>query len=361
MLYEIDEHESNRITIVKGLLIVLVVFIHSYREEVTFLEGNVILSVPVWLEWLKYTLSQVIARCAVPAFFLISSILLYRKEFTWKQNMVKKMNTILVPYLLLNSFWILFFYFAQFIEFSDLYLVTPQSQIGQWGLIGWLDAYFGNFIDEYPALYPMWFLRDLFLLNAAALLIKKCVDAFPRLVLLLIAAMWLLPIPIPLIGGTELSGQSVVFFILGYYVVKYDLHIRQLDAWRGSAFILLYTGAVLLAVATREYVFHYTICHITILIGIVGIARLSRRLEAGAGKACYMRFARYSFCVFAFHEMGLTIMTKLLTQWLPQNAWVQLLEYLVLPILIICICVGFGMALRRIAPGFYQVLVGRRI
>ena len=209
---------------------VLVVLVHAYREEITFVDGNVQLRAAPWLEWGRYIVSQVVARAAVPAFFLISSVLLYRREFTWKQNMSKKVYTLLIPYVILNSCWILFFYFAQFFDFTLPYFVTPQSKIAEWGILGWLDAYFGNFIDEYPVLYPTWFLRDLLLLNAAATGIKKCVDAFPGITLAVIGCLWLLPFSIPFIGGTELSGQGVVFFVLGYYIVKYDLHMEQLDS-----------------------------------------------------------------------------------------------------------------------------------
>lgn len=360
MAYEIDQQESDRITILKGILIVFVVFIHSHRESVSFLEGNVTLIASTWLEWLKYLVSQVIARGAVPAFFLLSSILLYRREFTWKKNMNKKLNTILVPYIFLNSFWILFFYFAQYTEFGNPYLVSPQSRIREWGVIGWLDAYLGNFVDDYPALYQTWFLRDLFILNVFALFIKRCVDRFPKLILCVVTCIWLLPIPLPFIGGGELSGQSFVFFLLGYYIVKYDLHIRNCDRIPTLPLFVLYLSSIALTAMTRFSLLGYTCHHITILIGILCLAKISHSIEQGAFRNIYIWFSGHSFFIFAFHEMTLTIITKLLTRRIPQTVWVQFLEYIGLPIVVILLCIIGSIVVRKFLPGFYQMITGGR-
>lgn len=359
-MYVIDKKTSERITILKGLLMVFVVLIHAYREEVTFVGGSVQFHTAPWLYWMRYLVSQVIARAAVPAFFLISSVLLYRRDFTWKENMSKKVNTLVVPYVILNSFWILFFYFAQFFDFTLPYFVTPQSKIAEWGFLGWLDAYFGNFIDEYPVLYPTWFLRDLFLLNILAVGIKKCVDAFPRLMLGIAACLWLLPLSIPFIGGTELSGQGIVFFILGYYVVKYDIKMEQLDRVPYVAVLTLYVVLVGSAVWLHNTAFGYTLNHITILCGVLCFFRFSRLFVESKRKAWYMRFARHSFFIFAFHEMLLTIVTKLMVRNVVQTTGVQLVEYVGIPLLIIVVCVLFSMFVGRYLPFVYYVVSGNR-
>lgn len=360
MVYEIDKKTSERINILKALLMVLVVFIHSYREQITFIEGNVVLKAPQWLETTKYVISQIIARSAVPAFFMISAVLLYRKEFTWKHNMFKKANTILVPYIFLNSFWILFFFFAQKSRFAAAYFVTPQSHVAQWGITGWLDAYLGNFIDPYPLLYPTWFLRDLFVLNIFAVVIKKCVDAFPRLVLLAVGCMWLFPIPVPIIGGGKLSGQSFVFFILGYYVVKYNIRMESLEKWSTWFISTLYAILVMLTFISRSMSFGYTIRNLTLAVGIVWIVKISQVVSDGLMKEQLLAFARHSFFVYAFHEMGLTILTKIVTRWVNMTWQIQVFEYFGLPVLIIGICVLTSSIMRTVMPGFYGILTGYR-
>lgn len=360
MDYVIDKKTSDQITILKGLLMVLVVFIHSYREEVTFLEKNIVMITPEWFERVRYFVSQVLARAAVPAFFILSSVLLYRKEFTWKENMKKKIKSILIPYFLMNGFWIFFFYVAQYIDFTIPYLTGPQSRIEKWGLIGWLDAFFGNFVDDYPALYPMWFMRDLFLLNVFAVLVKKCVDKVPLFVLAVISAIWLFPIPLPYIGGMELSGQGIVFFILGYYVVKYRIQISEMCRMKGRWLIVAYLICAGMTAYMRNSEYHYTMLHITILAGILLLFKISWYMERSRRKPFYMWFASYSFSIFAFHEMGLTILTKLLARVVRQTTFVQVAEYFGLPLIIIVCCILFGSMMKRWLPGVYRLLTGNR-
>lgn len=360
MTYEIDKKTSEIISILKGILIILVVFIHAYRERVTFLEGNVILHAPRWLEMIKYLISQLTARSAVPAFFVVSAVLLYRKEFTWKENMRKKVYSILVPYFILNTFWILFFYLAQKSEFVAAYFVTPQSQVGEWDVSGWLEAYFGYVMDPYPILYPTWFLRDLFLLNIVAGRIKRCVDAFPGLVLMLLACVWLLPLPIPYIGKGTISGQSLVFFVLGYYVVKYGIRMELLEKYSGWRISGVYCFMVLLTILTREMVVGYTIRNLTLAVGIIWLVKISQLVADSFMKASFLLFSKHSFFVFAFHEMGLTILMKMIARWNTQTWQVQLLEYFGLPVFVIAVCVLTSSVFRTIMPGLYGVLTGHR-
>ena len=339
---------------------ILVVFIHSYREKISYVGKNVILLPPQWLEYLKYMISEVIARTAVPMFFVMSAILLYRCEFTWKENMRKKVRTILIPYLVLNTFWILFFYVAQQLEFAVPYFVTYQSRIQDWGIEGWLDAYFGNVLDAYPLLYPTWFLRDLFILNLFALLIKKCVDTVPRVSLFLVLCLWMIPLPIPFIGERGVSGQSLVFFVLGYYLVKYRADLRRPDDWSMWLVSGIYVVCVLVTMLSIGQVLHYMFRHITIFVGIVFFYKCGQWIEESRGREFCVRFSKHSFFIFAFHEMNLTIVTKLLAEKIPQTWQIQLAEYFLLPMLIIIGCVLLSILMKACFPRGYRVLTGGR-
>lgn len=103
-IYYINEAESRRINIAKVWFTIMVIYIHSYSEAIKFTTGSVSINMPLEYEMIQYILSQAISRCAVPAFFLILSILLYRKQFLWKNNIKKKIKTLLVPYIILNGF-----------------------------------------------------------------------------------------------------------------------------------------------------------------------------------------------------------------------------------------------------------------
>lgn len=79
---------------------IAVLFIHSYSSEFEGIaNASVIVSITDYI-------SNVFCDCAVPAFILISSVLLYRKDFLWKDNMKKKVRNLLIPYLIFNALWI---------------------------------------------------------------------------------------------------------------------------------------------------------------------------------------------------------------------------------------------------------------
>ena len=209
-IYEISNEESNCIYIVKLLFIILVVFLHSYTQNINFSDGKVLLELPVWFENVRYAISKVIALCAVPGFFLISSMLLYRKEINWRENILKKCKTLLIPYFVLNTLWIIFYAIAQNISFLQVYFSSNEFNIYNWNFIDYIDAFIG-FKTGYPILYTLWFLRDLFIMNVLSVFIKKIIDRFPKIVLALIILLYFSPMKF-------LSIDTIVFFILGYYV-----------------------------------------------------------------------------------------------------------------------------------------------
>ena len=103
-----DELQSKTIAFLRFPLIVGVVLIHCYYKELPI--GGV--KVPVMDEYPIYKLiadlfSQVLARTAVPLFFLISGYLFfYKSSFSWPMygsKLRKRAQTLLLPYLFWNG------------------------------------------------------------------------------------------------------------------------------------------------------------------------------------------------------------------------------------------------------------------
>jgi surface polysaccharide O-acyltransferase-like enzyme len=177
----VDSILSKRINSLRFLLIVFVVFIHNYVTEVNFSGGTEIYEIPLYVEKIRYLISQIIARVAVPLFFLISGFLLYIKETKYTTTLRKKCRTILLPYILWNILSIIFFFIAQSFSFTKPYFAN--NIIRNFDLIDWIDVFIGKFTTlrqyQYPLVYQFWFLRDLFILYLLYKLIKKIVDKFP--------------------------------------------------------------------------------------------------------------------------------------------------------------------------------------
>ena len=179
--YRVSKDESERIRILKMWFAIMVVMIHAIFLEGIYLEGGTMAEdLPIWLARTQYFIAEVVSTCAVPGFFFLSAMFLYRKEFTWAGNMRKKVRSLVVPYFLVTTAWIAVYYIGQHVGALRMYFGNPENNVSGWGLWEWINAYLGiNRLDRLgqgfnkPLVGPLWFIRDLFVLNALAVLIKK--------------------------------------------------------------------------------------------------------------------------------------------------------------------------------------------
>lgn len=353
--YSISQDESERLRIIKIWFSIMVVFIHSYAETVDFAEGRLALNVLVWLDWLKYVLSQVIARCAVPGFFFMSAVFLYRRDFTWAGNLRKKVRTLLVPYLLINTAWIAIIFIVQHIGALSRFFSNPDNFVTNWTAIDWLDAYGITRSDAF--VYPLWFIRDLLVLNVLAVLIKRLIDRFPRLVLLALTAMMLFGVEthIPVLGR-----DSIVFFSLGYYFIKYDFHASDVDKLDPVLLAGLYGIAVALDCTLRDMPQQCIVRPFSIVLGVAFFMRFATKVNDPGWKKKLLALSGYALPVYLFHELNLGLMRLMMMRFLPATAFFQAVEYFVVPSVIIALCVAGSWLLKKWMPRLYAVLTGGR-
>ena len=129
-----DELQSKTIAFLRFPLIVGVVLIHCYYKELPI--GGV--KIPVMDEYPIYKLiadlfSQVLARTAVPLFFLISSYLFfYKSSFSWPMydsKLRKRAQTLLLPYLFWNGALVGLHLLIELLFPSVLYQILPKSHL----------------------------------------------------------------------------------------------------------------------------------------------------------------------------------------------------------------------------------------
>lgn len=358
--YALSGEERERLTLIRAWLIILVVFIHSYGTgtEVRFGSGNMQLVIPAWLQLFKYTVSQVIARSAIPAYFFLSSFFLYRKEFSWQGNMKKKARTIAVPYLIMNTFWIAVYFVCQQINALKNLFANADKVIAQWGAADWLFAYIGDPSRGYPMLYPLWFLRDLLVLNLLAAFFLCFVRRWKTVSLAAFLLLWLF------CPGTHLfflSIQEVCFWGLGCWIALY-LPVSRESRIPSPVLFCGYIVLVVLSVVTRSYepILHRIIFRLCCLTGILFLYRFGTRPAKQGQKKALLLLAQYSFPIYLFHEMALTMMRKVCFKIFPTTPVFQLAEYVGIPAVIIAGCLLFSVFLANYLPRLYSLLTGGR-
>lgn len=350
-MYKIDKEYSERINVLRLILIVLVAIAHNYSQTANFTGSVVEVDAAPWINMIKYIFTYTLARSTAPLFFVISGILLYSKEFDALVNIKKKTRSILVPYIFWNTAWILVFFVFQSMPLTRDFFPASGNTVRDFGLWQWIDAYAGISRGGRPFLYPFWFLRDLFVLNLLAVPIKKLSDRFPVFMLAGGLALWL--------SGINDFGQSLLFFVLGYFIVKHGI-----DVTRADKFSLRDVGAAYALTIVLFCAFRYMIpalYHVCILIGMLFFIMLSLKIVRNetARRIC-LSLSPYVFMILACHEFTVSFLRKLALKVIPQTDAVILLEFFCIPAIAITACVLLGMILKRLLPGFYRIVAGNR-
>ncbi|MDR1225449.1 MAG: acyltransferase [Prevotellaceae bacterium] len=355
MLPAINENLSKRISSLRFLLIVFVVFAHNNPTTVNFANGTETYDIPSYVNVVRRLISEI--RTTIPLFFLLSGFLLYAKETKLTTVLKKKSRTILLPYLLWNALTILFYYIAQSFSFTEPYFAT--NIVRNFTIMDYVGAFTGKagIYAEHggtPIAYPLWFLRDLFILNLAFIGIKKLVDKFPLGTLMLFVILWIGSIDIYVV-----SPEALLFFTLGYYAVKYSLDIRKLDSLKMYDIVALYAITIVIELFFKESV--PVIHNLNIVIGSIFFLKLTQYFVSSQkvfGKLLWLE--GYAFWVYVAHAIPLSIMTKLSVKIIPMHDGWLLLQYFGVSITAVVILVAMGAAVKKLFPKTYTVLTSGR-
>ena len=156
---------SSSINKLKFPLILGVVFIHNQ------LKNGISISGQFWYEAVINLFSYVLPCIAVPIFFIISGYLFF-SEGTFSKSLYlnkirKRIWSLLIPYILWNTFGLLLFIVVRLPALHNLFPNTSLEDI-TWPTI--LSGYWAREGDGFPFDFPLWYIRELMLMAAASLL-----------------------------------------------------------------------------------------------------------------------------------------------------------------------------------------------
>lgn len=315
MNYKISKEYSETIDRLKVIAIVMVLYIHSAGIVV---HENIVEA--GWLINFKYIISSVVSSCAVPIFFMLAGILLYKRDFTWKDNIKKKVKTLLIPYLLVNLIWILIFLLAYQFDFAKSFFVNKDWIIQEWNIKDWIDAFIGY--PMYPMVFPLWFIRDLFVLNILSKMIKILIDYYPKILFIIMFCLWMVNFNV-----------HVFFFSIGYYIVKCKINLNTAKKVNLTWLSIMYILIIILELITRNIYIH----QLQILVSVIFWVKLALKIK----NKIFIKYSKYVFGIFLFHEWSLTILKKILIKVIPINSISNMFIYLFAPVIIIVLLIIF--------------------
>lgn len=353
MEYVLTKEESERIDLLKLIAIVFVVFIHSYTTSVNFGSGAVVVEQPVWLDVIEYTLSQVIARCGVPLFFLLSAVLLFKKKRAYLPLLKEKARTLLFPYLFWNTVWILVFWMLQSIPFTADYFSGSNTLIKDCDFFDWLKLY--GIGAQQPQDYPLWFMRDLMVVTLFYPLLDVVTEKIPKVVLFLSVLLLLIPLDFPF-------KEALLWTCLGACAVKLSLHMNLLDELSMPVMGLLY-GAVAVALVCfhRLNVEVPSLSTAFVFLGIAVWVKITRCIyDHPACKGALLSLSQWVFVIYVAHELTLSCLRKVCFKVLGNDPVIALALYIALPVAVILLCVALGKILQALTPKLYYAVTGGR-
>lgn len=263
----------------------------------------------------------------------------------------------MVPYFVINTIWILIFAICQNISVLANMFGDKQHMVSQFTFVQWLQAY--GVLAEQPFVYPLWFLRNLFLLNCLAQGIKKIIDKIPYISFIVCMFSFFFIN----YNGIYVHTIDICCWCLGYFAVKFNVNFTRFDAYK-NIIKVLYIGSI--AISLIAYL-RFDMCFIVglvlerfrIMLGILfAYTSIAPALKAYFPKI--LSIAKYSFGIYLFHERFLTFTIRILGKLFGGGFKVQLFQYTLFPIFFTLIIMSGIKGLEVFFPSFYAFIMGGR-
>ncbi|WP_291527102.1 acyltransferase family protein [Bifidobacterium sp. UBA744] len=350
-VYHISLRTSQMINIVRLIMIIGVIYVHTI-PVLKAIDSPIITA-------FSFLMRGPAGTSGIALFFFLSSILTYKKIFTFKSNFRKKCLSLLLPYIAFISFWILVVFVMQLYDplltlfHFDSQVVLWGKPVIQWTPLDWLDAYTG-FVYGTPFVYPFWFIRDLFLVNIFASLIKKAIDLSPY-----ISGIILLAISIALMQiGTY--GLTLFSFALGYYVIKFGISLERVANINIGLILVSYVAITVCFLIPFRYTYSIFVFPMVIVGGILYL-RIGYYLIDSKHDKILLQIAPWSFGVFCFHEYFLRFFRKIASMIIPQIPFLVVIEYCTLPLVLCIFCLFICKTLNSFPLSPIKMLLGGRV
>lgn len=347
-------------------LIIGVVFIHNYASTVQVgdMELGNMDDMPIFY-YISTFFSQVIARIAVPLFFLMSGYLFFYKvetfnNSTYLQKLKKRFKSLLVPFLFWTTFFLIVYYLM-----AHLPIVSKFFSIPEYTSEYILSSYWAQPNEEgtmtYPLAYQFWFIRDLIVCVIISPILYYIVTKAKYLGIIFIGIAWFVGLSIPYLGIRGFSTAAIFFFTLGAWcsVHKFNLVTisRQLKFF-GYGYPII----AIVDLLTKETPINPYIHEIGILSGIILCFLIVSYLLEERKIHPIPLLSSASFFIFAIHDPWLLRQIKKVLYILikPESDLTFTLLYFIIVSLVVIIALGIYYLLKKIAPSFTAIITGGR-
>ena len=333
---------SDKLTFLKLLFSVWVVYIHAKNFTIYSLDGTV-------LYMIELCMSRIFA-IAVPSFFIISGYLFFRNytPTAAPKKLKSRFWSLLVPYVLWNTIYWLIRLGIEQSPFGVRLNYTKTSPT----FSSWL---FDGLLGEFPLDGPLWFMKVLIPVVAVAPLLYYILRYKWSALVLVTAAV----LACACYGHLpdQLMRASVLFYLGGFL----SLHQRNLfeerrwsRAYKIAAAVLLsihfFAGGYIGTDRSEVAIIVYAVLFVAMWILTDGIT-LNERTR---------KLISIQFWVYCAHELPLESVEKLWFLVAGDRVLAAWIDFFVWPAVTIAILIPPGFTMRKHCPHVWRVLTGAR-
>lgn len=346
----ISQETSKRITALRFLLIIFIVFIHNnitYEDAVNYY--HIAFNEPIVITWFKLLVRSVLGGAAVPLFFLFSGYLQFSKKNNYICLLKKRTKSLFIPYIIWTLLNVLLFYIAQSIPQLTVFFQNENNIVRNFKTLDWINLFWQH-SNSCPFVYQFWFLRNLIILVLFSPVLTYVAKKFPFLSLV--------GITIGYINGLPLAFDKAIFFYMaGWYFAEYKISFFKIaDKIKWMEYLVL---LVLILIANIN---NYDIFGIGTIISCLFFLKISKLIiekEKLFSIANYL--SGFSFFLYAIHTPFLgTSLNKISWKIIPLHGVWCLVQFIIPCLLCIIIGTGIGILLKKYIPSVFKILNGSR-
>lgn len=349
----LSEDCSKRITSLRFLLIVFVVFIHNnLSAEKAINYYHLSFSEPIGITWFKVFVAEILGSAAVPLFFLFAGYLQFCKREKYPRLLAKRTRSLLVPYLLWTFLNVALYASVQSFPPLASFFGNAHNLVRNWGVMDWLKLFWTH-LDVYPLVPQFWFLRNLIVLIVLSPILSWAARIFPLGTFTCISLCYLNDIPLNF-------GVSLFFFMAGWFFAEHDIsffHLADKAGWLECALFLILSLLAHMLFPNNSIMYHFDT-----IVSCVFFLKLSNAIVL---RPHLFRTASYlsgfSFFLFAVHTPFLeSSLRKISYKVIPLHGWGCLVQFIATSLICIVIGISIGIVLRKVCPPIFKLLNGSR-
>jgi fucose 4-O-acetylase-like acetyltransferase len=364
-----DQFVSQKFRFYSFISMVLLVFVHGYNLNIRYLQPFTIVDEHLTVNtFLQYFLANGIFRFRIPMLFIISGYLFaLRDEKPYGERVVKRLRTLLVPYLIWSAIGILITLLLEQWTVSRTAVIQtslwpfPEKRIAEYSVANLLTRWVLA-----PLPFQLWFIRCLLMYNIMYPLLMAAVTRYTWVTFIIAAFLWLSSF-----FGWFVEGEGLLFFTLGIWISKSNFDVQKSPSWyrRGYA-VSIWVGCAAFKtwlafngqfgapiIVPSLIVLHKFV----VICGLVAVwYGFDPVVKFFMNSSWFAWLSAFSFIIYALHAPFVSYAINIVFTYVDGYPNFRLLTYFILPSAIIGTCVLIGATVRLLSPKTYGLLTGGR-